>query len=108
MVLFVGPENFTKELASCFHALVTDRKSIVRRTISCGFHEVLHNFPSSAFLIEETCNVLLVVNDGIQGQKIPQLISSNQNQLNVKVRSRIVFAMINNELLSARVTFKIS
>lgn len=54
MVLFVGPENFTKELASCFHALVTDRKSIVRRTISCGFHEVLHNFPSSALLIEET------------------------------------------------------
>lgn len=40
MVLFIGPENFTKELASSFHSLVTDRKIIVRRTISFGFHEV--------------------------------------------------------------------
>ena len=40
MVLFAGPENFTKELASSFHALVTDRKVVVRRTIAYGFHEV--------------------------------------------------------------------
>ena len=64
-------------------------------------------FLRALFLLKEH-NVLLVVNDGIQGQKILTLISSNQNQLNVKVRTHIVFAMINNELLSARVTFKIS
>ena len=48
-MLVTGPENFTEELASSFHSLVTDRKVIVRRTICYGFHEVgQFSFPPSA------------------------------------------------------------
>ncbi|CAB3981124.1 serine threonine- phosphatase 4 regulatory subunit 4-like [Paramuricea clavata] len=60
MVLFVGPENFTKELASCFHALVTDRKSVVRRTISCGFHEIIKLLGSSVHCLQPELHILLM------------------------------------------------
>jgi hypothetical protein len=78
MVLFVGPENFTKELASCFHALVTDRKSIVRRTISCGFHEVQYTDTTLFFVNASPKISESIVVEYLYLQYVTKLFFSNE------------------------------
>lgn len=60
MVLVTGPETFTKELASSFHSLVTDRKVIVRRTISYGFHEVAKLLGGKVSCLQQELHILLM------------------------------------------------
>ncbi|XP_046859123.1 serine/threonine-protein phosphatase 4 regulatory subunit 4-like isoform X2 [Xenia sp. Carnegie-2017] len=60
MVAFCGAEDFTKDLASCFHALVTDRNFIVRRSVSCGFHEVIKLLGSKAQCLQSELHILLM------------------------------------------------
>lgn len=40
MVLFVGPENFERELHTTFKELCADPFQSVRQTMACGFFEV--------------------------------------------------------------------
>lgn len=40
MVIFVGPENFEKDLHTTFKNLCDDPSQNVRQTMACGFFEV--------------------------------------------------------------------
>ena len=40
MLLFTGADEFSLNLLNTFQSLVNDPHAIVRRTVSCGIHEV--------------------------------------------------------------------
>ena len=44
MLLFTGASAFSETLLDTFQSLVNDPNIIVRRTISCGLHEVIVQF----------------------------------------------------------------
>ncbi|XP_077996015.1 serine/threonine-protein phosphatase 4 regulatory subunit 4-like [Glandiceps talaboti] len=59
MVLFAGPRNFKTELYSTFSSLCDDPHKLVRRTVSCGFHEVAKMLGSSVVILQQELICLL-------------------------------------------------
>nr|XP_002737817.1 PREDICTED: serine/threonine-protein phosphatase 4 regulatory subunit 4 [Saccoglossus kowalevskii] len=59
MVLFAGPRNFKTELYSTFSSLCDDPSKLVRRTMSCGFHEVAKMLGSNVAVIQQELMCLL-------------------------------------------------
>ncbi|XP_055945697.1 serine/threonine-protein phosphatase 4 regulatory subunit 4-like [Argiope bruennichi] len=59
MVLFVGSENFEKELYKTFRNLCTDPFHSVRQTMACGFYEVARLLNSKASLLQQELVILL-------------------------------------------------
>jgi len=59
MLLFVGADRFADSLLTTFETLVNDPSTIVRRTISCGLHEVCKTLGANVGIIQNGVKTLL-------------------------------------------------
>ncbi|GFS85039.1 hypothetical protein TNCV_1306391 [Trichonephila clavipes] len=59
MVLFIGSENFEKELYATFKDLCSDPFLSVRQTVACGFYEIVRLLDSKASLLQQELVTLL-------------------------------------------------
>ncbi|GFR26062.1 hypothetical protein TNCT_568761 [Trichonephila clavata] len=59
MVLFIGSENFEKELYATFKDLCSDPFLSVRQTVACGFYEIVRHLDSKAYLLQQELVTLL-------------------------------------------------